>query len=60
MDWLRAFRSLLGRMRTPDREAYLREHERERELGMQQIREMMSAGSAASDPAAESDSRKKE
>jgi hypothetical protein len=43
MGWLRALRSFIGRLRTPERELYLREHERERELGMRQIREMTGA-----------------
>jgi len=46
MSWLRAFRTFIRRLSAPGREPYLREHERERELGMQQIREMTKTKSA--------------
>ncbi len=42
-DWLRPFHLLVRSMRKPAHEEYLREHERERELEMQQIREMTGA-----------------
>lgn len=56
MDWRRAFRSFFARVRTPERGAYLREHERERELEMHQIRQMTGADGSAGDAAAGNDS----